>query len=197
VRHSRHRQQLLVDKLQRIDALFEFDVLIRQLGLIFNLAQLLLDHLLGALRKRREASAIRRSKDKTESVHRPWSRTGAHMGGLRGRRGRRQCSPEVFTECLHSIHDGVWSRMTMTVENNPRREEGATRCIPLLGLHRPTATPRFPIRHPLMALYCRNNNEKLYCANRLKNTRRMNAPNSIVSRKIMNVANSLPNSIVV
>lgn len=60
--HSRHRQQLLVDKLERIDALLKLYVLIRELGLIFGLTELLLDHLLGALRKRRKASATRRSK---------------------------------------------------------------------------------------------------------------------------------------
>lgn len=57
--NSRHLQQLLVDELQRVDALLEFDVLIGELGLVFGLTQLLLDHLLGALRKRREASATR------------------------------------------------------------------------------------------------------------------------------------------
>lgn len=51
-----------MDKLQRIDALLELDVLIGELGLILGLAQLLLDHLLGALRKRREASATRSNK---------------------------------------------------------------------------------------------------------------------------------------
>ena len=48
-----------MDKLQRIDALFELDILIGELGLVFGLAQLLLDQLLGALCERREASASR------------------------------------------------------------------------------------------------------------------------------------------
>lgn len=56
-----------MDKLERIDALLELDVLIGELGLIFNLSQLLLDHLLGALRKWREARAIR-TRDRQESV---------------------------------------------------------------------------------------------------------------------------------
>lgn len=56
-----------MDKLERIDALLELDVLIRELGLIFNLSQLLLDHLLGTLRKWREARAIRTS-DRQEDV---------------------------------------------------------------------------------------------------------------------------------
>lgn len=47
-----------MDKLERIDALLELDVLIRKLGFFLDLAQLLLDHLLGALRERREASTI-------------------------------------------------------------------------------------------------------------------------------------------
>lgn len=46
-----------MDKLERIDALLELDVLIRKLGFFLDLAQLLLDHLLGTLRERREASA--------------------------------------------------------------------------------------------------------------------------------------------
>lgn len=50
-----------MDKLERIDALLELDVLIGELGLIFNLSQLLLDHLLGTLRKWREARAICKS----------------------------------------------------------------------------------------------------------------------------------------
>lgn len=48
-----------MNELERIDAFLELDVLIGELGLVFGLAQLLLDHLLGALRERREASATR------------------------------------------------------------------------------------------------------------------------------------------
>lgn len=71
---SRHLQQLLVDKLQRIDTLLEFDVFIGELGLVFGLSQLLLDQLLGTLRKRCEVRATRhKSKDGVNST---WSRTG-------------------------------------------------------------------------------------------------------------------------
>ena len=67
-KHSRHLQQLLVNQLERIDALLELDVLIGELGLVLSLTKLLLDHLLGALRKRREVRANRQNKDKTKLV---------------------------------------------------------------------------------------------------------------------------------
>lgn len=86
--HSRHRQQLLVDKLQRIDALLELDVLIGELGLIFGLTELLLDHLLGALRKRREASATRRSKTQDRVSTLIMVQNGGRGGGCEiGERG--------------------------------------------------------------------------------------------------------------
>ena len=59
---SRHLEQLLVNQLERIHALLELNVLIGQLGLVLDLTQLLLDQLLGALRKRREARAVNTSK---------------------------------------------------------------------------------------------------------------------------------------
>lgn len=79
--HSRHLQELLVNKLERIDALLELNVLIGQLGLVFGCAQLLLDHLLGTLRKRREARTVRQKTTKQEDVSKatgrgfgPWDR---------------------------------------------------------------------------------------------------------------------------
>lgn len=59
IMHSRHLQEFLVDQLERINALLELDVLVGELSLVVNLTQLLLDHLLGALRKGREAGAVR------------------------------------------------------------------------------------------------------------------------------------------
>lgn len=106
-----------MDKLERIDALLELNVLIRELGLIFNLAQLFLDQLLGTLRKWREARAIcTRDRQQVSVSVRQWSRTrstvvfsaegkgifcdGVARGGKKG-----LCSPEGLAECLHSIHD--------------------------------------------------------------------------------------------
>lgn len=57
-----------MDKLQRIDALLELDVFIGKLGLVLGLAQLLLDHLLGTLRKRREARTVRQKTTRQEDV---------------------------------------------------------------------------------------------------------------------------------
>lgn len=47
-----------MDQFQRIDALLELEVFIRELGLVFNLTQLLLDQLLGTCGKRRKVRAI-------------------------------------------------------------------------------------------------------------------------------------------
>lgn len=70
-----------MDELERIDALLELDVLIRELGFVVGLTQLLLDHLLGALRERREASATRERRPDGVS-QRSWI-TSVH-GGLGG-----------------------------------------------------------------------------------------------------------------
>lgn len=56
-----------MDQLQRINAFLKLDVFIRELGLVFDLPKLLLDHLLGALRKRREVRAIRRNSHNCQS----------------------------------------------------------------------------------------------------------------------------------
>lgn len=53
----RDLEELLVDNLQRIHALLQFDVLIGKLSPVFCLAELLADHLLSALGKGREARA--------------------------------------------------------------------------------------------------------------------------------------------
>lgn len=52
--YSRHLEELLVYQFQGIDTLLEFEVLIRELGFVFCLPQLLLDHLLRACSERRE-----------------------------------------------------------------------------------------------------------------------------------------------
>jgi hypothetical protein len=57
-----------VDKLERIDALFKLDVFIGELGLVIGLSQLLLDHLLGTLRERREARTVRQKTTRQEDV---------------------------------------------------------------------------------------------------------------------------------
>lgn len=57
-----------MDQFQRIDALLELDVFIGKLGLVLGLAQLLLDHLLGTLRKRREARTVRQKTTRQEDV---------------------------------------------------------------------------------------------------------------------------------
>lgn len=62
--NSRHLEKLLVNQLQRIDALLELEVLIRELGFVIGLAQLLLEHLLGACGKWREIRTIRQSNTK-------------------------------------------------------------------------------------------------------------------------------------
>lgn len=79
--HSRHLQELLVDDLERIDALLELDVLIRQLGSVFGLTQLFLDHLLGALRERREASATGKG-NRQEGVSQRSHRFTVDSGGV-------------------------------------------------------------------------------------------------------------------
>ena len=69
-----------MDKLERIDALLELNVLIGELGLIFNLTQLFLDQLLGTLRKWREARAIR-TRDRQQvsaSVRQPVVQNAIH-----------------------------------------------------------------------------------------------------------------------
>lgn len=76
--YSRHLQQLLVDKLERIDALLELDVFIGELGFVVGLAQLLLDHLLGTLRKRREARTARQKTTRKQDV----SKTAGHKSIL-------------------------------------------------------------------------------------------------------------------
>ena len=80
-----------MDKLERIDALLELNVLIGELGLIFNLTQLFLDQLLGTLRKRREARAIR-IHDRQRSVSNvlQWSRT--RFTGCFQKRGGRSAA---------------------------------------------------------------------------------------------------------
>lgn len=92
-----------MDKLERIDALLELDVFIGELGLVFGLTKLFLDHLLGTLRKRREARTVRQKTTKQEDV----SKTGHDMRLARGigDPGMTLYSPEVLSECLHSIHD--------------------------------------------------------------------------------------------
>lgn len=70
-----------MNELERIDALLELDVLIGELGFVFGLAQLFLDHLLGALREGREASAICERRQDGVS-QRSWT-TAVH-GGLGG-----------------------------------------------------------------------------------------------------------------
>lgn len=50
-------------QLQRIDALLELDVFIRELGLVFYLTQLLLDHLLRARSKGAEARTVKRGSN--------------------------------------------------------------------------------------------------------------------------------------
>lgn len=59
--YIRHRKKLLVHLLQSIDTLFELEIVVRKLGLFIRLAQLLLDELLSARRKRRELRAIKSS----------------------------------------------------------------------------------------------------------------------------------------
>jgi hypothetical protein len=66
--YSRHLQQLLVDKLERIDALLELDVFIGELGLVLDLAQLLFNQLLGALRKRCKARTVRQKATRDQNV---------------------------------------------------------------------------------------------------------------------------------
>lgn len=51
-----------MDQLQRINALLELDVFIRELGLVFSLTQLLLDQLLCARSKGGEARAVGEKK---------------------------------------------------------------------------------------------------------------------------------------
>lgn len=98
-----------MNQLERIDALLKLDVFIGELGLVLSLTKLLLDHLLGALRKRREVRANRQNKDKRKLVT-----IGAWNEGyvvfivgdpLRGEVEPNKHSPEVLAECLHSIHD--------------------------------------------------------------------------------------------
>ena len=57
-----------MDKLERINALLELDVFIGELGLVVGLTQLLLDHLLGTLRKRREVRTARQKTTRQEDV---------------------------------------------------------------------------------------------------------------------------------
>lgn len=73
-----------MDKLERIDALLELDVFIGELGLVVGLAQLLLDHLLGTLRKRREARTVRQKTTRQEDVSKATdqkSRGGTRFAG--------------------------------------------------------------------------------------------------------------------
>lgn len=72
--NSRHGEQLLVNQLERIDALLKLDVLIGELGSVFGLAQLLLDELLGALREGREVRTIRESDRSVSDSQGSWSR---------------------------------------------------------------------------------------------------------------------------
>lgn len=65
--YSRHLKQLLVDQLQRIHALLEFDVFIGELSPIFGLAQLLLDHLLRARSEGRKVRTISQSNNRLET----------------------------------------------------------------------------------------------------------------------------------
>lgn len=57
--YARHLKELLVDNLQGIHPLLQLDVLIGKLSPVVGLAELLLDHLLSARSKGREARAIR------------------------------------------------------------------------------------------------------------------------------------------
>lgn len=104
--YSRHLQQLLVDKLERIDALLKLDVFIGELGLVVGLAQLLLDHLLSTLRKRREVRTVRQKTTRQEDVSKATDHksTGAEWYP-QGKGAVTVDSPEVLSECLHSIHD--------------------------------------------------------------------------------------------
>lgn len=81
-------------KLERIDALLEFDVFIGELGFVFSLAQLLLDQLLSALRERREASA--RNKKTRRSQYTDYGQEQA-MWGLRDRGMRVWMKGAVLT----------------------------------------------------------------------------------------------------
>lgn len=104
--YSRHLQQLLVDKLERIDALLKLDVFIGELGFVIGLAQLLLDHLLSTLRKRREVRTVRQKTTRQEDVSKATDHksTGAEWCP-QGKGAVTVDSPEVLSECLHSIHD--------------------------------------------------------------------------------------------
>lgn len=93
-----------MDKLERIDALLELDVFIGELGLVLGLAKLLLDHLLGTLRKRREARTVRQKTTKQEDVSKAVDHEFILARGI-GDPGMTLYSPEVLSECLHSIHD--------------------------------------------------------------------------------------------
>ena len=115
-----------MDELQRIDALLEFNVLIRELGLVLDLSQLLLDQLLSALRKGRKAGAMKNTSEMlsvNNSRSRTWPGGDGGFGFIRrpyvirgpwyqGELIRvRECYlPKVLTECLHSIHDCKDSR---------------------------------------------------------------------------------------
>lgn len=46
--NSRHLQELLMDQFQRIDTLLKLDIFLGELCLVFDLAKLLLEHLLRA-----------------------------------------------------------------------------------------------------------------------------------------------------
>jgi hypothetical protein len=72
------------------------------------LAKLLLDQLLGTLRKRCEVCAVRQKTTRQEDVSNAigHSRIRLTVRGI-GVRGEGLYSPEVLSECLHSIHDCV------------------------------------------------------------------------------------------
>ena len=57
--NARHLKKLLVDNLQGIHPLLQLDVLIGELSAVIGLTKLLLDHLLSARSKGREARAVR------------------------------------------------------------------------------------------------------------------------------------------
>jgi hypothetical protein len=78
------------------------------LGLVLSLTKLLLDHLLGALRKRREVRANRQNKSKVKLVTIGAYKNGGYVVFIVGdplSGEETGDSPEVLTECLHSIHD--------------------------------------------------------------------------------------------
>jgi hypothetical protein len=71
------------------------------------LSQLLLDHLLGTLRKWREARTVRQKTTRQEDVSKATVRRLKWVRGIEDS-GMTLYSPEVFSECLHSIHDWLF-----------------------------------------------------------------------------------------